>query len=125
MNLLEYKTLINRKPMHIATVNENNNPNLSVASDVLVIEANKIIISVNEMVNTPKNISINPNIVMTVFNENYEGLKIFGTAEYYTNGKYYKLCKDTFFKNGEVTPFGATKPKGAIVVIVNKVEEYK
>ena len=50
MNLFEYKELIDGKPMHIATVNSENNPNLAVASDVWVIEENKLIISVNEMV---------------------------------------------------------------------------
>lgn len=38
MDLFEYKDLIDDKPMHIATVNKDNNPNLSVASDVRVIE---------------------------------------------------------------------------------------
>ena len=63
MNLFKYKDLINDKPMHIATVNKNNNPNLSVASDVRVIEENKIIISVNEMINMQQNIQYNPNSI--------------------------------------------------------------
>ena len=86
MNLFEYKDLIDGKPMHIATVNKENNPNLSVASDVKVIEENKIVISVNEMVNTQKNIQYNRNVVLTVFNEKYEGLRMFGTAEFYSDG---------------------------------------
>lgn len=69
MNLFDYKELIDGKPMHIATVNKENNPNLAVASDVRVIEENKIIISVNEMVNTQNNIQYNPNVVLTVFDE--------------------------------------------------------
>lgn len=43
MNLLDYKDLIDNKPIHIATVNSENNPNLSVASDIRVIEEDKII----------------------------------------------------------------------------------
>ncbi len=82
MNLFEYKDLIDGKPMHIATVNKDNNPNLSVASDVKVIEENKLVISVNEMVNTQKNIQYNHNVVLTVFNEKYEGLRMFGKAEF-------------------------------------------
>ena len=54
MNLFDHVELINNKPIHIATVNSENNPNLSVASDVRVIEEDKIIISVNEMNNTQK-----------------------------------------------------------------------
>ncbi len=125
MDLSKYKDLINRKPMHIATVNKENNPNLAVASDVMVIDNDKLVISVNEMVNTQQNIQYNNNVVLTVFNEEYEGLRIFGTAKFYSNGKYYELCEKEFFGNGEVTPFGATKPKGAIVVTVNKLSEYK
>ena len=111
--------------MHIATVNKNNNPNLSVASDVRVIEENKIIISVNKMVNTQENVQYNPNVVLTVFDENYKGLRIFGNANFFTNGKYYDFCKNTFFSNNGVTPFGATKPKGAIVVTVNDVQNFE
>lgn len=125
MNLLDYKELIDGKPIHIATVNNSNNPNLSVASDVRVIEKNKIIISVNEMNNTQKNIEYNSNVVLSVFNEDWIGLRIFGKGEFYTDGEYYEFCNNTFFANGEVTPFGATKPKGAIVITVEKVEEFK
>lgn len=125
MNLFDYKELIDGKPMHIATVNKDNNPNLSVASDVRVIEENKILISANEMVNTQENIKYNNNVVLTVFNEKYEGLRIFGKAYFYTEGEYYEFCEKTFFSNGEVTPFGATKPKGAIVIIVSKADDFK
>ena len=84
MNLFEYKELIDLRPIHIATVNKENNPNLSVASDGKVIGNDKILISVNEMVNTQENIKYNSNVVLTAFDENYEGLRMFGTAEYFT-----------------------------------------
>ena len=100
-------------------------PNLSIASDVIVISENKLLISCNEMVNTPLNILENKNVVLTSFNENWEGFRIFGKAKYYTDGECYELCEKTFFGNGEVSPFGATKPKGAILVIAEKVEEIK
>lgn len=125
MNLFEYENLINNKPIHIATVNNKNNPNLSVASDVRVIEKNKIIISANEMNNTQINIEYNPNVVITVFNDEWVGLRIFGTAKFYSDGEYYDFCQNTFFGNNEVTPFGATKPKGAIVVSIDKIEKFK
>ena len=46
MNLKNYKDLIDNKPIHIATVNKDNNPNLSVASDVRVLDDNKIILTI-------------------------------------------------------------------------------
>lgn len=125
MNLFDYKELIDGKPMHIATVNKDNNPNLSVASDVRVLDKDKIIISINEMNNTQKNIEYNPNVVLTVFNEEWIGLRMFGKASFFTDGEYYDFCNRTFFANGEVTPFGATKPKGAIVIIVSKADDFK
>lgn len=111
--------------MHIATINVENNSNLSVASEVRALDKDKIIISVNEMNNTKKNIEYNPNVVLTVFNEEWVGLRIFGKVSFYTNGEYYDLCSKTFFVDGEVTPFGATKPKGAIVISIKKAEEFK
>lgn len=124
MNLFEYKKLIDGNLMHIATVNERNDPNLAVATDVKVIDENKIIISVNEMINTQQNIKHNHKVVLTVFDKNNKGLRIFGTAKFFIDGKYYDICKNTFFSNGEISPFGATKPKGAIVVTVNNISEY-
>ena len=125
MNLFEYVNLINSKPLNIATVNKDNKPNLSVASNVRVIEENKIIIFINEMNNTPKNIEYNPNIAITVFNEKWVGLRMFGKAKFYIDGEYYDFCKKTFFANNKVSPFGATKPKGALVVTIDRIEEIK
>ena len=125
MDLFKYVNLINDKPIHIATVNNENKPNIAVASNVRIIEKNKIIISVNEMVNTQKNIKNNPNVVMTIFNEEWVGLRIFGKAEFYTDGEYYDFCYNTFFKNNKKVLLSGKKLKGAIVVTVEKIEDYK
>lgn len=122
MNLFEYIELIDGKPVHIATVNTENNPNLAVASDVKVIEENKILISVNEMINTQRNIKYNPNVVLTVFDENYEGLRMFGVAEYYTDGEYFELDKRIF--DEALFNERGIHIKGAIVVTINKVHKY-
>jgi hypothetical protein len=75
------------------------------------------------MINTPKNILTNKNVVLTSFNENWQGVRITGVANYYTNGEYYDLCKKYFFKNDEENSSEITKPKGAIVITVEKCEE--
>lgn len=36
---------------------------------------------------------------------------MYGKAIFYNDSEYYDFCKNTFFSNNEVTPFGATKPK--------------
>lgn len=125
MNLLDYKEIINNKPTHIATVNKDGNPNLAVVSNIRVLDEKRIIISVNEMSNTPKNIEYNDNVVLTVFNEQWVGIRMFGNGKFYNSGEYYDYCFKTFFPNGKVSPFGATKPKGAMVITINKIEEYR
>ena len=125
MNLLNYKEVIEKRPIHIATVNKDNNPNLSVAADIIVLDDNRMVICISEMNNTQNNIMYNENVVITSFNEDWVGLRIFGKGEFFDSGEYYDLCKNTFFGNGQVTPAGATKPKGALLITVTKIEEFK
>lgn len=56
-SLMEYKNLIESNPCHLATVRKNGTPNLAVAADIKLIDDNDILISCNEMVNTPVNIT--------------------------------------------------------------------
>ena len=125
MNLYNYKDILNGTPAHIATVSPKNKPNISVASNYRIIKENKIVISVNEMINTQKNVESNPNTVITVFDDNWVGLRIFGKAKFYTKGKYFDFCKDTCYSYNKVSPTGRTEPKGAIVITVTKIEELK
>lgn len=122
--LTKYQAIINGKPVHIATVTADGDPNLAVASDVKVLDDAHLVISVNEMVRTQKNIQHNPKVVMTAFDKDWKGVRIFGEAKFYDSGEYYEICRKTFFGNGEVSPFGATKPKGVIVVTVAETKEY-
>ena len=122
--LTKYKEIIDGKPVHIATVTAEGNPNLAVASDVKVLDDEHLVISVNEMVRTQENIQHNPKVGMTACDEDWKGVRIFGEAKFYDSGEYYEICRETFFGNGEVSPFGATKPKGAIVVKVAEAKEY-
>lgn len=125
MNLLDYEELINNNPTHIATVNRDNKPNLAVISNIRVLDENRIIISVNEMNNTQNNIEYNDNVVLTTFDNRWKGIRLFGSGKYYVSGKYYDYCFKTFFPNGKISPSGATKPKGAIVITINKIEKYE
>ena len=125
MNLLDYKELIDNRPTHIATVNKDNEPNLAVASNIRVLDENRLIISISEMNNTQNNIQYNDNVALTVFNDKWVGLRIFGKAKFYEDGEYYDFCFREFFPNGKVSPSGATKPKGALIITVLRIEEYK
>lgn len=119
-SLMEYKNLIESNPCHLATVRKNGTPNLAVAADIKLIDDNDILISCNEMVNTPVNITPpHPhNIVLTSFNSDWVGVRITGTATFYESGKYFELCNH-YFKNDEC------QPKGAIVIKVENFEDFK
>lgn len=115
VKLTNYINLIENNPCHIATINLDNTPNLSVASDIKVLDDETILISNNEMVHTPDNIIKNENIVLTSFDGSWRGLRLTGKASYFTQGNYFDIC-NKFFKNENVTP------KGAIVVKIKSIE---
>ena len=114
-DLLNFKDLIENNPCHIATVSSLNQPNLSVASDIKVLDKNTILISNNEMINTPDNILNNENIVITSFNDNWAGVRLTGTAQYFTSGEYFDIC-NKYFNNETATP------KGVIIIKILKAE---
>lgn len=114
IDLSKFADLINNNTCHIATVSKKGMPNLAVASDISVINQTQLIISHNEMINTPQNILANKNVVITVFDKDWSGIRLFGEAEYYINGKYMELCNN-LFKNSTNTP------KGVIVVNVKNL----
>ena len=115
VKLTNYVKLIENNPCHIATVNEDNAPNLSVASDVKVLDDKTILVSNNEMIHTPDNIILNGNVVLTSFNDKWAGVRLTGKASYHTKGKYFDICNELF--NNETAT-----PKGAIIVKVKQVE---
>ena len=115
VHLMQYIKLIENNPCHIATINKDLKPNLSVASDVKVLNDTTILISNNEMIHTPDNILNNGNVVLTSFNEQWAGLRLTGVATYYTQGEYFDIC-NKHFKNEKTTP------KGVIIVNVEQVE---
>ena len=115
VELTNYVNLIENNPCHIATINQNSTPNLSVASDIKVLDDETILISNNEMIHTPDNIIINHNVVLTSFSDKWAGLRLTGIASYHTQGEYFDIC-NKYFNNETATP------KGAIIVKVKQVE---
>ena len=113
-DLEKYKTLIENFPCHIASVNCNGNPNLSVADHCIVLSKNKILLPVIEMVNTPDCVKNNSNIVLTFFNEAWAGIRLSGTATFETEGKWYNYTIKNYTRR--------TTPFGAILVKVNEAE---
>lgn len=115
VKLTNYTKLIGEYPCQIATVTKEGLPNLSVASDVIVLDDKTILISNNEMIHTPDNVVDTQNMVVCCFNEEWAGVRLTGKATYHTKGQYFELCNQHFKTE-------TNTPKGAIVFVVEKVE---
>jgi uncharacterized pyridoxamine 5'-phosphate oxidase family protein len=113
--LLEHKSLLENNPISIATT-DGEQPNIAVASDVKVISDSKLLISHNEMIKTVVNITTYNRVCITCFDKNWKGVRIYGRAEYFNDGKWFKQVKRLFTNE-------TTKPKGAILVTIEKVEK--
>jgi len=84
-----------------------------------LIYFDKIIITDNEMNTTRKNILKNPQVFILASNKDYSYyLKISGTAEYYTVGPYFDAVQNLKENKNY-------KPKGAVVINIDKVLELK
>ena len=93
-------------------------PNIAVATDVELIEEDKILIAHNEMVQTIENIKTNPNICLLILDDKQVGFRIWGQAEYHDQGPYFALCHEKF-----KTP--TTTPQGAIIIVIAETKEIK
>jgi hypothetical protein len=67
------------------------------------------------MVKTIENLKRNNKVCITCFDKNWNGTRIYGTAEYFDNGDWLNKVVELFTNNH-------TKPKGAILISVEKAE---
>ncbi len=115
----ELRQLIEENALALATINEDGTPHCIAVAFVKVVSKNQIIITDNYMVETRKNLQKNQNIALAIWNkdwkENCIGYYLIGTAEYFTEGKWYNLIKNIPENKGEPC-------KGAILVTINKIK---
>jgi len=114
------KNLIEENALALASTDENNNPHCIAVGFVKVISENQILITDNYMAKTTKNIKLNPNVALSVWNtdwkENCIGYELKGTAEYFTEGNWYDKIKEL--------PENEEEPcKGAILVTIIKIKK--
>ncbi|MFH0936610.1 MAG: pyridoxamine 5'-phosphate oxidase family protein [Candidatus Woesearchaeota archaeon] len=113
----ELKQLIEENALAFASINEN--PHCIAIAFVKVVSKNQILVTDNYMVETRKNLQKNPNIALAIWNkdwkENCIGYELIGTAEYFTEGKWYNIIKNIPENKGEPC-------KGAILVTINKIK---
>lgn len=110
----EIKQLIEENPLALATI-KNNKPYVIVVAYVKVL-SNKIIITDNYMKNTKENIKENPNVALVVWNKDWQGYQINGTAEYFDKGKWLDFVKSLEENKGYPT-------KGAILVEIKEIKK--
>lgn len=108
----ELKDLLENRGIALVSMNENGSPHLIAVAYAKVVE-NKIIITDNFMKTTSENIKRNPKVLLAVWNENFEGYRIEGSAEYHDKGSWLKFVKG--LKKNECSP-----AKGAIVVTISE-----
>ena len=102
-------------PIAIATSTESGTPNIAVAAYVKVKD-NKIILTNNYMGKTIQNINQNPKISLAVWNSDWKGYQIHGTAKHYEKGEWFDFVKS--MKENKNEPC-----KGAIVIIPESIRK--
>jgi predicted pyridoxine 5'-phosphate oxidase superfamily flavin-nucleotide-binding protein len=117
MDLTKFVELLEKHPTQIATVNGNGHPNISVVADVKVLGEDRILIAHNEMVKTVENIKEGrKQVCLTCFNPDWQGVRVYGEAEYFTEGGAYDKVIELFANE-------KTNPQGAIVVTASALNE--
>lgn len=110
--------LARRNLVILATSSSDGKPR-AVIVEVNKAENDKIFITDNLMNMTKDNLLTNKNVFLLAYEEDYNyGLNISGEAEYYTSGEYFDFVKN-FETNKNYSP------KGAIVITIKEVAEFK
>ncbi|KKP32785.1 MAG: hypothetical protein UR22_C0006G0004 [Parcubacteria group bacterium GW2011_GWC2_32_10] len=114
MTLLEYKNLIEENPIAFATITEDNKPNVIGTAFAKIVSENEILLTDNYMSQTIIDILQNNNVCLTVWDKNLKGVKIIGTAEYFTTGKWKNFVENIIENKG-------LPAKGAILIEVSQI----
>ncbi len=109
------KKMIDENPMAFSTVDKDGKPNVIGVAYVKIVPNNKLIITNNYMKMTIENIKTNPNVCLAVWDKDWNGYKIKGTAEYYETGEWLDFVKKMPENKG-------LPAKGAILI---KIEEIR
>jgi len=88
----ETQKLIEENSLAFATVDEIGKPNVIAVAYVKVVSENQILITDNYMKQTKENLKKNKNVCLAVWNKEWNGMKLVGTAEYFTKWKMEDFC---------------------------------
>jgi len=110
------KTLIESNPVAFATVDLSNKPNVIEVASVKVVSNNQVLVTDNYMEQTKNNIINNDNVCLAVWDKDWNGYKIVGTAEYLTDGKWKTYVEQMPDNKG-------LPAKGAVLITVSNIEK--
>ena len=113
-SLKDIKNIIEKNPVAIATIMSNNKPNIVAVAEVRVVSEKEILVTDNFMNQTIKDVSLINNVCVLVWNKEWIGYKIIGTAKYFNKGKWLEYVKS--MKENKGLP-----AKGAILIKVSKI----
>lgn len=114
----EDKILIENNPVSFATVMHGDKPNLIAVAYVKVCNGDTIVVTDNFMNQTLVDIRNNANVCLVCWSKDFDGIKIIGEAEYYSDGEWLEYVKS--LKENEGCP-----TKGAIVIKAEKIFRLK
>lgn len=118
LNEKQQELLMRRNLVVLATSSLDGQPR-AIIVEVNKAEGETLIITDNEMNETRNNLLANGKVSILAFEEDYSFcFKIFGVAEYCQSGEYYDFVKNLETNKKEV-------PKGAVVIAIDKVIEFK
>ena len=107
-------SIIEENAVAFATVDGKNKPNVIGVAYVKAVSENQVVITNNYMKQTIKNLEKNNNVCLAVWDKNWIGYKLVGTAEYFDQGKWKEFV--------EKMPENKGLPaKGAILVTISKL----
>lgn len=113
------KKIIEKNPIafatvNFATVNKDSKPNVIAVAFVKVVSNNRVLISDVCMKQTKENLKRNNNVCLAVWDKNWDGYKLIGTAKYFSEGKWKKFVEK--MPDNKNSP-----PKGAILITISRL----
>ncbi|MDD5043134.1 MAG: pyridoxamine 5'-phosphate oxidase family protein [Patescibacteria group bacterium] len=110
----EAKKIIENNPVAFGTVDRFSRPNVIGVAFIKVVGENTVLITDNFMKQTKKNLAINKNVCLAVWNKKWQGYKLVGRARYYVSGKWKKFVEEMPENKG-------LPAKGAILITVSQI----
>ena len=112
----DVKKIIENNIIAFSTINKSNKPNVIAIAYAKVISNNQILVTDNFMKQTKENLVLNNNICLAVWDKNWNGYKISGTAQYFIDGQWKKYIENMSKNKGLPT-------KGAILINISELNK--